>query len=245
MFKNTLSALLLLALLSLSVQAQDRSKEDIEKIVREYILENPEVIIESIQLMQERERLARLAPILETYKEFLYNERESNEAGNPKGDVTIVEFFDYRCGYCKRHYSEVMRLVKEDKNIRLIFKHYPILDYNDKSGRSKSAALGAMAAGKQGKFQEFHHMMMTTDGDVTKQKIDAVAQKIGLDMAQFALDMKSSVLDKKIMNALVVGNDLDLTGTPAYIIGTNIVSGARGFEHMKKTVARARAAQSR
>lgn len=230
-----------------AVQAQDISKdlpkEKVETIIRSYLLENPEVIIEAIQIMQEKQRMAKLLPVLHKYDDYLVKEKNAPEIGNPNGDVTLVEFFDYRCGYCKRHYPEIKRLVAEDKNLRIVFKQYPILDYNGQNQISRKAAYGALAAQKQGKFFAYHDAMMTMQGSLTESRITEVAEKIGLDMTAFHKDLNSPLMEKRIMNSLVIGSELELTGTPSYVVGNRILTGALGIDKMKEAIAKARKAK--
>jgi len=245
MIKKFFASALIATSLS-SVQAQEptkpeTNKAEIENIIKEYLLENPEVIETAIIELNRRRTLARMLPSIELYRGFLENEPGIPVLGNPDGDVTIVEFFDYRCGFCRRHYGEVLRLVENDKNIRWIPRHYPILDREGQTPLSMLAARAAEAAHRQGKFLEFHTALMQRTGELTEEQLFQIAEKTGLDVPKLRQDMNDKVLQKRIYNALSIGHEIGFTGTPGYIIGEDVVLGAEGFERLKEAVDRARA----
>ncbi len=215
-------------------------REKIENVIKEYLLSNPEVIESAIVELNRRRTLSKMLPTIEMYRGYLENDPDAGVMGNPAGDVTIVEFFDYRCGFCRRHFGEVKRLVEQDGNIRWIPRHYPILDRPNEEPTSMLAALGAEAAQKQGKFKEYHIAMMTREGGLDENRIYDIAASVGINTAQMKTDMKSRLLEKRIKNSLAIGNDIGFTGTPGYIIGEDVVLGASGFDRMKEAVTRAR-----
>ena len=221
------------------ISAEERRK--IETVVQDYLTEHPEVIMEAIRELQRRQTVAQMLPAIERYRSYLETDSDAPVLGNPDGDVTIVEFFDYRCGFCRRHYPAVMKLVKEDGNIRLMPKQFPILDGNDAKPLSMLSAKAALAAHKQGRFAEFHAAMMTTGSQVTEDSIYQVAAKVGLDVAQLKADMGDKLIEKRITNTLAIGQDIGFSGTPGYIIGRDVVLGAEGYDRLKEAIERARA----
>ncbi len=219
---------------------QDISKAKIEETIRSYLREHPEVVIEAITVWQKRQQLASMLPAIENYREFLERDDRTPVLGNPDGDVTLVEFFDYRCGFCRKHYGLINQLVKEDGNIRLIMKQFPILDREGVPPHSRLAAAAALAAHKQGKFEELHHAMMTSETAVTDSLILTLAARVGLDVLQLRTDMNSKQIQSSLDTSLYVGQDIGFSGTPAYVIGQDVIEGAASYEKMKKAIATAR-----
>lgn len=246
MFKNFLLAAGMAAAFAPALMAADDSvtpteRAKIEGVVKEYLMEHPEVIMEAIRELQRRQTLAQMMPSIELYRDYLETDSEAPVLGNPNGDVTIVEFFDYRCGFCRRHFPAVMKLVKEDGNIRLMPKQFPILDGNEAKPLSMLSAKAALAAHKQGRFAEFHTAMMTSGSQVTEESIYQIAGKVGLDVAQLKADMGDKLIEKRITNTLAIGQDIGFSGTPGYIIGKDVVLGAEGYDRLKEAIERARA----
>lgn len=229
-----------------TVTAQDTpidpaEREKIEQVVQDYLLENPEIIAVAIRELQRRQTLARMAPGIEMYRDYLENDPGAPVIGNPNGDVTVVEFFDYRCGFCRRHFPEVMKLVREDGNIRYIPRQFPILDRDGQKPVSLLASKAALAAQKQGKFEEFHIAAMTSPGSLTEQGIYDIASRLGLNVPQLKADMDDRLIEKSVQNTLAIGQDIGFTGTPGYIIGDDIILGAEGLGRLREAVNRARA----
>ena len=198
-------------------------KENIEKIVREYLLENPNVIREALQVLQQREELQRNAATtanLKLLKSEIYSDADSPVVGNAKGDVTIVVFFDYFCGYCKKTMPGLQTLVANDSSVRIVYKELPIL-----GPQSLFAAKAALAAGQQGKFAEFHQAMLAADG-AGEDVIKAVSKRLGLDYAKLQADMLGPKIAATIDRNHRLAESLNVNGTPAYLIGDRIIPGA-------------------
>lgn len=246
MIKNIIIPAMTLSLLgghAVSAQDQDTAeKEKIEKIIENYLLENPEVIETAIIELNRRRTLAKMLPAIQLYRAYLENDPDAAVLGNPEGDVTVVEFFDYRCGFCRRHFGEVLKLVEQDKNIRWVPRHYPILDRPNETPVSMMAARAAEAAHRQGKFREFHIALMTSEGSITEEKLYDTAAAVGLNVTQLKADMNDKLLQKRIGNSLAIGSDIGFTGTPGYIIGDDVVLGAEGYDRLLAAVSRARKA---
>ena len=204
------------------------TKAEIETLVKEYLLENPEVIRDAIIKLQEKE----LAQEQESYRESIISAKDSLEndprdpvIGPKNAKVTIVEFFDYNCGFCKRATPWVEEAVKEyGDDIRVVFKELPILD--DRTRTSRLASRAALAAQRQGKYSEMHFELMKQQrlsGDIIRE----TAEKIGLDMRKYEADLADATIDQHINDTLQLADRLPaLTGTPFFVIGDEYISGA-------------------
>lgn len=208
-------------------QVEASDKEAIEKIVYDYILENPEIIEEALIALSEKRAAeeaeqARLA--IAANQDALINNPGDYYVGPSDAPVTVVEFFDYRCGFCKRSAEWAVELPeKYDNKVRVVFKEFPIL-----STESERAALAAIAAGKQGKYVEMHMALMELDNGsgFGPEQIDAAAESVGVDVELMRADMKSIDVQKTVADAKSLARTLGITGTPNFIIGTESVSGA-------------------
>ena len=218
----------------------DAQETEIKGLVREYILENPEIIMEAVQALQARDAQAKLdrqRDALAALGNGLEPDSDDMVLGNPDGDVTVVEFFDYNCGYCKSMFPNLMAAVEADGNTRLVVKEYPILGEG-----SVIASRAALAARKQGKYQEFHTALLNFKGRLGDTAIDAVAASVGLDLRQLRSDMASKEVDAVIDRTNDVAKQLEITGTPAFVIGDLILPGAIPQSEMTRLIAAAREA---
>lgn len=208
-------------------QVGTADKQAIEKIVSDYIMENPEIIEDALIALSEK-RAAEEAQVAQAAiadnQDALINNPGDFSIGPADAPVTVVEFFDYRCGFCKRSAEWATELPeKYDNKVRVVFKEYPIL-----SAESEKAALAALAAGKQGKYIEMHMALMEQDNGegFGPEQIDAVAESVGVDVATMRADMKSIDVQKTVADSKSLARTLGISGTPNFIIGTNQVSGA-------------------
>jgi protein-disulfide isomerase len=203
-------------------------------MMHDYIVENPEVVMEAFDKFQQKqqdERQKLVQKNIGQYKDFLTS-KETPTGGNPKGTKTIVEFFDYNCGYCKKAVDDVVNVVKDDPEVKVYFKDMPIL-----APSSQDAARWAMAAGKQGKYYEFHVALMKSSlpRDVTTYK--KIAQDLKLDVAKLQKDAETDpAIRDAIEKNLDVARNLSITGTPAFIINDEFYGGYVGLDVMKKAV---------
>ncbi|PHZ83777.1 hypothetical protein CRD36_15555 [Paremcibacter congregatus] len=211
-----------------------QQKAEINKMIRDYILQHPEILPEAIQILQSRTKRA----MLESNYTRLYEDGFSYVGGNPKGDVAIIEFFDYNCGYCKKSLKTVERLKRMDGNLKVIYKELPIL-----SETSYTAAKAAMASMMQGKYEPFHQALMRNSGTLTEERIFQIATQVGLDEQQLAKDMTNPVLERNISINHSIAEALQITGTPGFVIGETIVPGALPYEELVKAVERTRSLQ--
>jgi protein-disulfide isomerase len=201
----------------------DAQKKEIGEIVRQYLLENPNVLLEVGQALdaqqKETEAKQRSAALQASAKE-LFHSPHDHVAGNPDGDVTIVEFFDYNCGWCKKSFAEVVNLIEQDKNLRVVLKEFPIF-----GGDSDYAAMAAIAARKQGKYWELHSALFSHEGKVTAEAVDELAKQVGLDVDKLKADMKLPEVAQIISDNHALAQSLAISGTPAFIVDDKVSPG--------------------
>ena len=172
-----------------------------------------------------------------THASQLYREPEPIVVGNPKGDITIVEFFDYHCPYCKKVKQVMSDLTKQDSGVKLIMKEYPIL-----SKDSENAARAAVASIPQGKYWEFHLALMGAD-DISEESIFAIAKDTGLDVTKLRAEMKNPKVEARLAETQKLGQDIGVDATPTFFIGDQPYTGAMSLKEMKDAVAAARKAR--
>ena len=233
-----LSRSIALTLISLCLLAQPASAEldsgeraEVRAIIQQYLVENPELIREVLTNLAQREQRAELDRALAVARQ----DEEDGLLGNPDGDVTIYEFSDYNCGYCKRVFNDLRQVLSEDPNVELRVKEFPIL-----SDSSVVAARAGLAAQRQGKFETFHIAMMQSVGGISERTIQDAAKLAGLDMKQFAKDRVDGAIDARLSVNTALARQLKITGTPALIIGDVVVPGAVSAAQIKELVAVAR-----
>jgi protein-disulfide isomerase len=212
----------------------------IQDIVRQLLRDNPEILIEAIQAFRSKQEAAeqnRARSALTSRRSDLEKDANSPVGGNPNGNVTVVEFFDYRCGYCKRVHPTIVELLKSDKNVRFVYKEFPIL-----GPESVTAARAALAAFKvnPAKYVAYHDALMTARGNLTPEKALVLAAEVGLEPKAVAKRMEEPDIVKMIAANLALAEELGINGTPAFVIGNQIVPGAVDLETLKKLVAEAR-----
>lgn len=206
-------------------------KAAIEKIVREYILSHPEIIPEAMTRMQNRE----VTRLLDSNRKEIETPFAGAVAGNPKGDVSVVVFFDYACPYCRQGHADIARLAASDPNLRVVYRDFPVL-----SPASEEAAMASLSAAQQGKYTRFHNAMFENPGKVAHERTVSMVRMAGLNEMQTAKDLNAPALKAEIKKNLELGRALGLTGTPSYVVGNQILSGAVGYDKLKEAVAEAR-----
>ncbi len=212
----------------------------VQELVKDYILANPEIILEAVQTLRKRQEEAKAKAAqeaLKTKRAELQGAKDLPVAGNPNGDITIVEFFDYRCGYCKGVKPALEEVLRKDGKIRLVLKELPIL-----GPASRTASLAAVAAHKQGKYLALHNALMAYPNNLTDDVIFTLAKQVGVDVVKLKEDMQSPDTLAVIDHSGKLAEELGITGTPAFIIGNEIVPGAIPPEEFRAKVAAARAA---
>ncbi len=213
-------------------------KSEIEHLVRNYLVKNPEVLVEAMTELRTRQQLAEkdeLNKALAKNRSALLNDPKTPVAGNPQGDVSVVEFYDYSCPYCKSVEDNLKALLKADDKVRLVLKEFPVLGTG-----STLAAKAALASQAQGKFLEFHEALMTARGQFTEESLMRVAKSVGLDTARLKADMESSSVESALAANMALAEDLNLRGTPAFVIGDRLFPGVIDLKAMKQAVAEAR-----
>jgi len=240
----SLAALVLTLLLAwpLEVSAAETPdaarRQEIETIVREYLRAHPEIVMEALQEMERRGQEAQQKQRVETIRAHLAEltqDPASPVGGNPKGSVTIVEFFDYQCGYCKREAAEMTKLLQADPDVRVVYKDLPIL-----GPASVFAARAALAAQKQGKHAALHAALLETSERLTEQEVLRLAAQVGLNVAQLEKDMADPSVTAALDRNFQLQRALNIQGTPALIVGTEFVPGAANLDTLNALVARAR-----
>lgn len=215
-------------------------KRAVEEVVREYLRRNPEVLLEAIEAMRAKrdaERQATVRENLVSLRGELENDPTSPVGGNPRGDVTIVEFFDYQCPYCKRVFPTVQTLLKTDGNIRYVFKEFPIL--GPKSVVAARAGLAAWTLDRD-LYVPFHTALMQSKGRLSEQKVLDVAAQSGLDVERLRAAMANPGIDKALARNSELASALDINGTPGFVIGKAVVRGAVDLETLTALVSQAR-----
>ena len=200
------------------------NEEEVKKVVKEYLLNNPEIVKEAMDnYTAKAAEMKKQAAVkkLKTHRTALERDPKTPVLGNPDGDVTIVEFFDYNCGYCKLMFPKVLEYIENDGNIRWVLKDLPSL-----SETSRLAARAGLAAEKQGKYFEMHRAMITHEGSLTEEDIVAYAKATGLDMARFEKDRQDPALDKVLSANRALADQFEFFGIPDFIIGDYISNGA-------------------
>ncbi|MGG7566590.1 DsbA family protein [Rhodovulum sp. DZ06] len=207
----------------------DAAREALRTEIRAYLLEHPEVVMEAIQELEKRRRVAQAeeeAQVLAALRGELRDDGYSFVAGNPDGDVTVVEFLDYNCGYCKKAHEDVKAMLRMDGNIRYVIKEFPVLGES-----SVLAARAAMAAMMQGAdYYEFHDAMMSHRGRLDMKTIERLAKASDVDLAQMREDMQSPEIKGKLERTYALAQQLRIEGTPTFVIGDQLV---RGFKPLK------------
>lgn len=199
-------------------------QQAIEAIVKNYLVQHPEVLIEvqtALETKMAREEAERTKTLVAQHGKEIYRAPGSPVAGNPDGDITVVEFFDYNCGYCKRGFGEVQKLVQNDKNVRVVFMEFPIL-----REESEAAARVALAARMQGKYWEVHQDMISTKGLVNEAVGLKAAEKHGLDLVKLKADMASPEVKAELDRVKDLARKLSINGTPHFLVGDQAVGGA-------------------
>ena len=217
-------------------------KNDIRNTVREYILENPQVIVEAldaVQSQQQRSEGRRRQSAVVARADQLYRSRSDPSVGDPKATVTIVEFFDYQCPYCRRMAQQLAELNKDDPDLRIVYKEFPIF-----GPASTLAARAALGAARQGKYEEFHLALMGIRGAPSERSIFRAAERIGLDAGRLRADMNSPNTQRIFQRNHQLAQELGIRGTPAFVIGDQVIPGAIEIRRLRELIAEQRKQQS-
>ncbi len=213
----------------------------LEAIIKDVLLRNPEIIQDALVELEKRQQQAQLdaqKQVLVTERATIFESPNSAVAGNPQGDVTVVEFFDYNCGFCKRSLVDMQELMKQDPKLKVVLKDFPVLGPD--SVEASRVAVAAKNQLKGEKYWAFHSQLMATRGRVNGARAIEVARENGANVDQLRRDMESEATRAIIEETVVLGDRLGLTGTPAFIIADEIIFGAVGVDQLKGRIANVR-----
>jgi protein-disulfide isomerase len=217
--------------------AQQITDEQVKQLALEAILENPQIIMQAVAILEQRDR-ERAASGANTVRLQLEQDSNSPNLGNPDGDVTVIEFFDYNCPYCRKAGQTVQELLASDANVRVIYREWPILGED-----SVFASRAALAARAQGKYEEFHWALMNGEGRASEASILKLARHLDLDVEKLQADMTSPAVEAHIAQSSALARTLGFTGTPAFIVGDRTAPGMLSTDEITAMVAEARAAK--
>jgi len=239
------AALLTASFIAAPVKAQSFSapqRGEIEKIIKEYLVSHPEVLQEAMTELEKRQAAAEAEKSKVTIKsneQAIFSSPRQVTIGNLQGDVTLVEFFDYNCGYCKRALTDLMELMKDDSKLRVVLKEFPVLGPG--SIEAAQVAVAVRMQDKTGKkYLEFHQKLLGGRGQADKARALAVAKEIGLDIPRLEKDMVSDEAKATFDENIKLAEALGMNGTPSYVVGSEVVVGAVGVEGLKQKVNTAR-----
>lgn len=215
----------------------EAEKEAVRNVVKEYISENGDYLLEVLQSATQKkvQEEVKADSVIENPPKGLYDAEHSPVIGNPNGSVTVVEFFDYNCGYCKRVVDDVQRLAEEDKDVRIVFKELPIL-----SESSQVAARYALAAAKQGKYNELHMALMKQSGHVDEKEILRIADSLQIDIRQLNEDVYSTDIGDELTSNQEAAREIGVRGTPFFVVNGEKYPGALSYARLKALVESAR-----
>ena len=227
---NTLSIFSIIFIFALPSNANQMSQEKIEQIIENFLIKNPQLLRSVLDNYKKDTELEKKKNAIESLKSL-----KNPGIFQKNADVTIYEFFDYNCGYCKSVVKTIMETISEDKRINVVFVEFPIL-----SQESYTAAVAALASQKQNLYNKFHLSLMKIKGKVDNEKIFKTANEIGLDIQKLKIDMNNSHIAKRLKQNREIAKILNLNGTPAFIIGDVIYPGALTKENLKEIIKKVR-----
>jgi protein-disulfide isomerase len=228
-----------MALPTLAENFSPAQKTEIEQVMRTYLMEHPEILREMANKLDEndkkKETEARTGN-LKSKAPAIFHDATDAVVGNPKGDVTVVEFMDYNCGWCKKSVKEMQSLLANDTKVRVVMKEFPIFGEG-----SEYAARAALAAVKQGKYWELHQAMFAAESKITPEVVDQIAVAQGLDLAQLKKDMTDPKISENIRKTQILAQTLLFTGTPAFIVDDQVSPGYVPMDTLQTMIAGVRA----
>ena len=210
-------------------------RQQIESVIHDYLLQHPDVLIAALRAAEDkldRDNDVKASQAVTQHRPEIYDNPATPIGGNPQGSATVVEFFDYRCPYCKQVQPSLEALLKEDPQLRLVYKEFPIL-----GPVSVTAAHAALAAQRQGKYDAFHAAMMAARGNITDDTVYQVAASVGLDVERLKRDMAAPEIARQIKDNITLADTLNIHGTPAFVVGDRVVPGAIDLATLKTMVA--------
>lgn len=247
MKETTMKSLALLVAMTLATPAlaqeamSDAEREAFRAEVRAYLMENPEVIMEAVGILQQREEAAKAdsdVTLAQTYAGQLHDDPNSWVGGNLEGDITVVEFMDYKCGYCKKAYPEVANLLTTDGNIRYIVKEFPIL--GDQSMLAAQFAIATKLVAGDEAYETVHNTLMEFRGDITTDTLTKLGDSLELDTAAITVEMAGAEVAQIINDNRLLGQAMQISGTPTFVVQDQMLRGYVPFDQMVQIVAQIR-----
>jgi protein-disulfide isomerase len=216
---------------------------EIERIVKEYLLSHPELLQEVMSELEKRQAVAEAEKhraAVKQYSEAIFSSPRQVTLGNAQGDVTVVEFFDYNCGYCKRAMSDMLELMKNDAKLKFVLKEFPVLGEGSMQAAQVAAAVRMQDKSGGKKYLEFHQKLLTGRGQADKARALAAAKEAGFDVARIEKDIAGEEVKATLEESFKLAEALGLNGTPSYVVGNDVVVGAVGLNTLKEKVNAAR-----
>jgi protein-disulfide isomerase len=238
-FRRALLFTLLLTSFAVPLHADDAkplTREEVRDIVRQTLQENPELIIKSVedyQNKQQAEQISKNSRSIASLKQQLTQDPHSPSFGDPNAKISVVEFFDYHCGYCKRFYGTLKKLSEEDKDTRIVFKEFPIL--SEDSELASRAALAVYSIDKE-KYFSYHTTLMGYSGRFTREMLLEKAKELGINPEKFTAALDSDAINKELARNKRLGRAIGISGTPAIVIGDQMLPGAIDYDTLKEKV---------
>ncbi len=225
-------------LLSTPLRAETgpQERQEIERIVREYLLANPEIIEEAVNALRTRrqaEEVAAQSRALEENREQIFDSPHQMVLGNPEGAITLVEFFDYNCGYCRRALSDMTALIEANPDLRVVMKEFPILSEGSVAAARLSVAVKDQAPEH---YLDFHQELFTRPGEATGEKALEIARDLGIDAAALEAAAATDAVTENLKEVQTLANRLGISGTPSYVVGAELVPGAAGYDALQAKV---------
>ncbi len=245
-FSAALFALFLTLGLSSQVRAQSfnaNQRSEIEGIVKEYLLAHPELLQDVMAELEKRQTAAdteKHRAAVQEYSAAIFASPHQVTLGNPQGDIALVEFFDYNCGYCKRAMSDMLELLKTDAKLKFVLKEFPVLGEGSVQAAQVAAAVRMQDKSGGKKYLEFHQKLLGGRGQADKARALAVAKEVGFDIARIEKDMTSDEVKSQLEESFKLAEALGLNGTPSYVVGSDVLVGAVGLNTLKEKVNTAR-----
>ncbi|MEA2934653.1 MAG: hypothetical protein QOD74_1299 [Variibacter sp.] len=219
-------------------------QDEIRRIVKDYLIANPEVLQEAVGELEKRQAKVesdRSKEAVSKHRDEIFNSTRQVTLGNPNGDVTLVEFFDYNCGYCKRALNDMQELLQGDPNLRVVLKEFPVL--GPASLEAAQIAVAVRMQDKSGKkYLDFHQRLLTGRGQVDKARALTAAKEAGADMTRLDKDLKDPEIRATLEETMKLAEVLGMNGTPSYVVGNTMIAGAVGSKVLKEHIQNARRA---
>ena len=220
-----------------SAQFNVRQKTEIEGIIKNYLMKNPEVLRDALAEMERKQKAEEEAARVAAVKDqapLIFNSPRQAVLGNPDGKITLVEFFDYNCGYCKKALDDLAKLVKEEPDLRVVIKDFPVLGPGSVEAAEVATALRSQFKGE--KYWQYHQKLLATKGQVGKAQAIAVAKEMGADLARLDTETADPATRASIQEVMTIADALQLSGTPSYVLADDVVVGAVGYDALKEKI---------